>query len=95
MKSKVISHILKYLCYSYSIFILLNISHNPLYSQQFIHIQSPDSIHFIEDPITIQLEEYLFQKIKLYYSLDTGKTWLIINLMSCEHRIISSSVLKS
>lgn len=79
MKSKVISYILKYLCYSYSIFILLNISHNPLYSQQFIHIQSPDSIHFIEDPITIQLEEYLFQKIKLYYSLDTGKTWQIIN----------------
>lgn len=79
MRNYIINSVIKYKHYLVNICILLFISNNFIYSQQFFEIQSPDSVHFIEDPLSIELTLNISRRINLYYSLDSGVTWIKIN----------------
>ncbi|HPD34417.1 MAG TPA: hypothetical protein PKV40_08755, partial [Candidatus Kapabacteria bacterium] len=65
----------KYLLYLFNIMLLLCCSYNSIYSQQLIYIPNLENIHYVDSQLTIQMEQYSMRKIKLYYSMDTGKTW--------------------
>ncbi|HRS01111.1 MAG TPA: T9SS type A sorting domain-containing protein [Bacteroidota bacterium] len=69
----------KYLLYLFNIMLLLCCSYNSIYSQQLIYIPNLENIHYVDSQLTIQMEQYSMRKIKLYYSMDTGKTWIRIN----------------
>jgi len=55
-----------------------SLNHNLTYSQTLISV-APDSLHFIEEPLKIQIDSNYSHTIKLYYSLDSGNTWIRIN----------------
>ncbi len=69
----------KYLLYLLNIIILLGSSYNNIYSQPLIYIPGLENTHYVDGDITILMEQNSIRKIKLYYSMDTGKTWIRIN----------------